>query len=141
MKTILLTLSLCIFSTLSFSQIVAKVNTTTETKHNAISAEKMIALKKDHTEKAIQQLNEHFSKNLSYSRLMEEYLIEGKAIVEVQFSSDGSIQQASIIESNSKLLDKSIRKALTSFKAIKVKGKVYRGNKKFQFPIHFSIDK
>lgn len=137
MKSVII-ITLISFCTLHLSaQTVAmapKNNPTTST----AKVEKK-ALKKHHTLSALQQINVHLNKHLSYTPSMEETQAEGQVTLVVNLNAKGKIASFKIENNSSPALTTAVQEAMDKMDHILFHGASYAGTSQVRIPIKFFL--
>lgn len=92
-----------------------------------------------HTQLATKQFLSHLTRQIEYPSILQEYGIEGTAVVEVAIASNGMITKTSIVKSFSSEFDRAILKAVKNLKQIKLKESLYQGATRLRVPVQFKL--
>ena len=93
----------------------------------------------EHNYQAMLALRNHFSKNIRYPETLQRYGMEGSAMVEIRISEWGRVEQVKVLKGSSPAFDEAIMAALDSLDYVFAEGQKYRGWRKMQLPVVFSM--
>lgn len=147
MKALLLCITFFAISTLGNAQLAMNTSYTdditvsnkskpTKKKTTSIRTTKTIQA---HNQSSVKQLTTYLSKQLQYSKIMQNNGMEGKLVIEVSLSKRGSIINTKIVQSLNDVVDKVVIEAMSNLKSIQCKNNDYHGSKKILIPIDFTI--
>ena len=142
MKTIFLSLILLLVSPLVYAQsnVALLGKNKTAAKERAFTKSKANPDRFfEHNRRAMLALRRHFSEHIEYPEIMQQYGVEGTAVVEVRISEWGRVEEAKVLKGISPLFDEAIMDAMESLDYVYAKGRKYLGWRKMQLPVVFSL--